>query len=320
MSTKEINHKQSGGRINPNKDQILYYHAATLHFLANKNSYTNSGKIKPMIYRFVQTKDGDKFPISSRYRKLYKSSKLRETTQTFIFKPTKNSKTVTKTTFLQSGHIKGDEKMKFLKAIANNIWGFLKQKEGDIEKSDGGSLIKSHKKTLQSNLLPEGYTVSATYARKAIELITTYILLEAGFTLEQMYDSENSIGHHSDYSLYLKNILIKITSHIGSIERRSIVKTLKNTPTDRILSVLKRKYPELITSENPPPSNKLFEALETIRYFGNVSSHGGTPENWEPKLSDDDLEEVSSSLMRIVSIFLKFFLHLEHIESNDDIF
>jgi len=298
---------QTGGAYNSQYyTGELYRLSHLFHHLARKTNYDANGGIRDINFYHIESGNGKHFfPIGNEYEILWnKLQDVREVQQKISIH--QNKKKLNHRT-LFSGPVMKDipNPEMFFKALGDHLWGFLKNKEGDLEKN----LISSFLKT------PIGHTIgTGIHARKIAELVTTMLLLNHGVKLKQIYQNRNSAGKINDLSLSQKIMLLHIFEKATwgnkapeNTKQAFITKYLEKTPVDLLMNSLFRQkyYRNLLNRKKELPM--VIDDLELIRELGNLAAHAGRPgkgHNWQNRLDDDQQDDLAGALLNMLHYML----------------
>jgi len=299
-----------GGAYNPRYyTGELYRLSHLFHHLARKSNYHPQGNIKDINFHHIESADGKKFyPIGDEYEILWeKLKKVKQVQQKIAIY--QNRKKLNRNTLFKKTVIKDIPNPEmFFKALGDHIWGFLKNKEGDLTKN-----LKSATKSSS----PIGHTIgTGIHARKLAELVTTMLLLNHGVTIKQIYQNKNSAGRINDLSLSHKIMLLHILEKAQwkkapeKSKKSFISKYLIRTPVDLLMSSIYRQkyYRNLLNSSDYHQIPEMVDDLEFIRELGNLSAHAGRPQKnnqWQNRISDDQQDDLASALLDLLDYMLK---------------
>lgn len=300
-----------GGAYNPRfYTGDLYRLSHLLHHIARPSNYDRQGNLKDIIFEHLETVDGKNFyPLSEEYDILWKNLRkpMRKITQRIEIK--QNGKKLNQRKVLGSS-VPYPEM--FFRALGDHIWGFLKNKDGDLEKN---LLLDGSRRGKVRGGKPIGHTIgTGIHARKIAELVTTMLLLNHGITIKQIYENKNSAGRYSALSLSQKIMLLHILDNATwskskeKSKRSFISKYLVKTSVDLLMNNLfKDKYYRNLLSKNIMNRDELISDMEFIRELGNLAAHAGQPakkHKWTNLITDDEQDELAGALVDILNYML----------------
>jgi hypothetical protein len=291
-----------GGAYNPRFNTgDLYRLSHLFHHIARLSNYDSKGNLKDIKFEHLETLDGKNFyPFSEEYDILWRKLKkpMRKVTQRIVI--LKNGKKLNQRTAM--GDVPYPDM--YFRALGDHIWGFLKNKDGDLEKN----LTTIGKR-------PIGHTIgTGIHARKIAELVSTMLLLNHGLTIKQIYQNKNSAGRYSSLSLSQKIMLLHILDNATwsktkeKSKKAFIAKFLVKTPVDLLMNNLfKDKYYKNLLSKSKMNEDDLISDMEFIRELGNLAAHAGQPgikHKWTNLITDEEQDELAGALVDILEYML----------------